>query len=69
MSSKYGQVPDNNFSLNTPSTQHHLSISINININIRFSKDDPSHQDHRQEPQEDGGHPPSMWRFLTSIFH
>jgi len=27
-----------------------MSMSINININ---SEDDPSHQDHHQEPQED----------------
>ena len=69
MSSKYGQVHDNNILLSIPSTQHHLSISINININIRISEDDPSHEDHHQEPQEDGGFPQSIGRFLTTIFH
>ena len=50
-------------------TSASASASISININISFSEDDPSHQDQHQEPQEDGGHPPSMWRFLTIIFH
>ena len=51
------------------SSQHQLSISISINTTFRFSEDDPNHHDHHQEPQEDGGYPPSMGRFLTTIFH
>ena len=77
MSSKYGEVPDNNLLLNTPSIIYFwephaksssMKITPTIMINIRFSEDDPSHHDHHQEPQQDGGHPPSMWRFLTTIF-
>ena len=67
MSSKYGEVPDNHFHLTPP--QLSISISININTNFKFSEDDPSHQDHYQGPQQEGGHPPSMWRFLTTIFN
>ena len=68
MSSKYGEVPDNHFHLTPPQLIISIIIRININTNLRFSEDDPSHQDHHQEPQEDGGNPPSMWRFLTTIF-
>ena len=106
-SSKFVEVPNNNFPLNTlikfneDKTKHHdhhqeprkdggcppsmgsflttifhlippqlsISISISIDTNFRFSEGDPSHQDHHQEPQEDGRHPPSMWRFLTTILH
>ena len=35
---------------------------------IQFDEDDPNHHDHHQEPQEDGGRPPSTGRFLTTIF-
>ena len=34
---------------------------------IQFNEDDPNHHDHHQEPQEDGGRPPSTGRFLTTI--
>ena len=60
MPSKYGEVPDNHFHLTPPQFSISISISIYINTNFRFSEDDPSHQDHHQEPEEDGGHPPSM---------
>ena len=36
---------------------------------FRFSEDDPNYHDHHQEPQEDRGCPPSMGRFLTTIFN
>ena len=34
-----------------------------------MNEDDPNHHDLHQEPQEDKGHPPSIGRFLTIIFH
>ena len=36
---------------------------------IQFNEDDPNHNHHHQEPQENQGLPPSMGRFLTTIFH
>ena len=68
-SSKYGEVPDSHFHLTPPQLSNSISISININTNFRLSEDDPRHEDHYQGPQEEGGHPPSMWRFPTTIFH
>ena len=35
---------------------------------IQFNEDDPNHYDHLQEPQENQGLPPSMGRFLITIF-
>ena len=65
MSSKYVEVPDTDFSLNTTSIKYFLETS----GKFQFNEDDPNHHDHHQEPHEDGGYPPSMGRFLTPIFH
>ena len=59
-SSKYGEVPNNNFSLNIQV----LYIFGNLRQNIHFNEDDANHHDRHQEPQEDQGHHPSMGRFL-----
>ena len=40
------------FHLTPPQLGTSINICININSNFRFSEDDPSHQDHYQEPQE-----------------
>ena len=36
---------------------------------IKFNEDDDNNHNHRHEPQEDGEPPPSVGRFLTTIFH
>ena len=36
---------------------------------IQFNEDDTNHHDLHQEPQDDGGCPPSMVMFLTTIYN
>ena len=48
-----------------PQVLYNLEISGKIQLN----EDDPNYPYHHQEPQEDGRCPPSMGRFLTTIFH
>ena len=114
MSSKYGEVPDINFSLNTPNIIYFckpqakpslmkmtpiIMITIKnlrgmedisqvwggswqafftlhpkyykfleISGKIHFNEDDSNHYDHHHEPQDDGGCPPSLGRFLTYLY-
>ena len=50
------------YSLNIPSILETLG-------KIQFNEVDPNHYDHHQEPHEGGGCPPSMGRFLKTIFY
>ena len=44
------------------------TIFLETSGKIQFNEDDPYHYDHYQDPLDDTGHPPSMGRFLTTIF-
>ena len=61
MSSRYGEVPDNHFLIN-------IYIFRNLRV-IQFNEDDLNHHDHHDESQDDGGYPPSLGMFLTTLFH
>ena len=56
MSSMYRE--DNHFSL----------IFKNLKENP-VKLNESNHYDHHHDPLDDNGHPPSIWRFLTTIFH
>ena len=47
MSSKYGDVPDNHFSLNTPSITY-----FETTCKIKFNEDDPNYYDYNQQKKQ-----------------
>ena len=52
------------------STKHpKYYIFLETSGKIQFNEDDPNSHDHHKELMKDGGNPPSLRRFRTTILH